>query len=272
MTVIVLLLSILFLDLMGFFFNIRMLLSCFTNREKPEKRANLQKYRVVTIFQFIYQVTTLTMNTIDAFGGLDAQPEESCSVFKAMMVSVNVLSFFNLTATAVIYFRPLVQDTNSQLFSGSLVASVGLALGVIVSLILAWLGCSSYSELLFRASIAGLLTCVVAAFLLCIVWLCSRLDRNHPTQKDFAKITQLRMCLKENKKTNVLIMVMFLCLAVTFSFYADPNLNGTKLILAEFICLLSMNFFVGIALPVYFKDLIESSYIQESEMRQNLVS
>ena len=128
------------------------------------------------------QVTILVMSTIAALrGGLDAQPKEICDFFTVIMVFINVLQVFNLTAMSVIYFCPLVQDTNSQ-FSSSLVVSVALTLGIIVSIIFAWLGCLSYSEFLFRASIAGLLACVVAAFSLCIAWLCSSLHLNHPTQ------------------------------------------------------------------------------------------
>ena len=76
-------------------------------KEKPEKHAHLKKYRMVTSFQFVYQVTILAMNTIEALrGGLDAQPKEFCSVFTVVMVSIYTLQLFNLTAMSVIYFCP----------------------------------------------------------------------------------------------------------------------------------------------------------------------
>ena len=48
------------LDLVGVFFGIRMLLSCF--KDKP-KCTLLQRYKFAVIFQFVYHVTVLAINT-----------------------------------------------------------------------------------------------------------------------------------------------------------------------------------------------------------------
>ena len=67
-------------------------------------------------------------------------------------------------------------------------------------------------------------------------------------------------------------MVTFLCFAVTFFPHADPNsLYGTKLIFPKFVCLIALNFIVGIASPVGFKNLIESSYMDQHEMELKFV-
>ena len=77
------------LDLAGVFFSIRMLLSCF--KDKPN-RTLLQRYKFVVIFQFVYHVTVLAINTVEAWRGFGDQfenEESPCTVISLLSISLN---------------------------------------------------------------------------------------------------------------------------------------------------------------------------------------
>lgn len=243
--------------LIGLFFNIKMILGCFRKRKSPQPH----KYSAVIALQFVYHVAILTMNTVEVWQGLEEKPENFCSVFKALMISVNVLQFFNIIAVCFICYSPDA-FADRQFFNFALTAS-STALGLLACILCVWFTCSNFLDFLYRASIAGLLLSVLAAFLLCATTLifpwCS--------QKSFVpESPQEKMFFPENKKTAVFCPIMLLCFGVPLVFYAKPDLISDPR-LTKFICLLTMNLIVGIILPVTFSALTtELSYTETHEM------
>ena len=243
--------------LIGLFFNIKMILGCFRKRKSPQPH----KYSAVIALQFVYHVAILTMNTVEVWQGLEEKPENFCSVFKALMISVNVLQFFNIIAVCFICCSPDV-FADRQFFHFAVTAS-STALGLLACILCVWFTCSNFLDFLYRASIAGLLLSVLAAFLLCATTLifpwCS--------QKSFVpESPQEKMFFPENTKTAIFCAIMLLCFGVPLVFYAKPDLISDPR-LTKFICLLTMNLIVGIILPVTFSALTtELSYTETHEM------
>ena len=239
--------------LIGLFFNIRMILGCFRKKTSPQP----QKYSAVVALQFVYHVAILTMNTVEVWQGFEEKPENFCNVFKALMISVNVLQLFNIITVCLICCSPdAVADR--QFFHFAVTAS-STALGLLACILCVWYTCSNFLDFLYRASIAGLLFSLIAAFLLCVTtpifpW-CS--------QKSFVlESPQEKMFFAENKKTAIFCAIMFLCFGVPLVFYVRPDLVS-DLRLTKFICLLTMNLIVGIIMPVTFSALTtELSYTE----------
>lgn len=243
--------------LIGLFFNVKMILSCFRKKTSPQP----QKYSAVVALQFVYHVAILTMNTVEVWQGFEEKPENFCNVFKALMISVNVLQLFNIIAVCFICCSPdAVADR--QFFHFAVTAS-STALGLLACILCVWFTCSNFLDFLYRASIAGLLLSILATFSLCATTLifpwCS--------QKSFVpESPQEKMFFAENKKTAIFCAIMFLCFGVPLAFYVRPDLISDPR-LTKFICLLTMNLIVGIIMPVTFSALTtEFSYTETHEM------
>ena len=89
------------LDLAGLYFNVQMLRVCFKSASKP--RVFHQTYRPLLINQFVYQMSILTMNSIEVLDVLDVQQvRRMCSFFKILPVCVSVILVSNLTAILII--------------------------------------------------------------------------------------------------------------------------------------------------------------------------
>ena len=93
------------LDLAGLYFNVQMLRVCFKSAWKP--RVFHQKNRPLVINQFLYQMTILTMNSIQVLDALDVQQAEQvrrmCSFFQILSVCVNITLVLNfITAILII--------------------------------------------------------------------------------------------------------------------------------------------------------------------------
>ena len=89
------------LDLAGLYFNGQMLRVCFKRASKP--RVLHQNYRPLVISQFLYQMSILTMNSIEVLDVLDVQQvRRMCSFFNILWACVNVILVSNLTAILII--------------------------------------------------------------------------------------------------------------------------------------------------------------------------
>lgn len=89
------------LDLAGLYFNVQMLRVCFKSASKP--LVFHQKYRPLLINQFLYQMSILTMNSIEVLDALDVQQiRRMCGFFKILSVCVNITSVLNFTAILII--------------------------------------------------------------------------------------------------------------------------------------------------------------------------
>ena len=89
------------LDLAGLYFNVQMLRVCFKSASKPQ--VFHQEYRPLVSSQFLYQMSILTMNSIQVLDVLDIQQvRRMCSFFQILSVCVNVILVSNLTAILII--------------------------------------------------------------------------------------------------------------------------------------------------------------------------
>ena len=89
------------LDLAGLYFNVQMLRVCFKSASKPQ--VFHQEYRPLVSSQFLYQMSIITMNSIQVLDLLDIQQvRRMCSFFQILSVCVNVILVSNLTAILII--------------------------------------------------------------------------------------------------------------------------------------------------------------------------
>ena len=89
------------LDLAGLYFNGQMLHVYFKSASKPQ--VFHQDYRPLVSNQFLYQMSVLTMNSIEVLDVLDIQQvRRMCTFFQILSVCVNVILVSNLTAILII--------------------------------------------------------------------------------------------------------------------------------------------------------------------------
>ena len=245
------------ITLIGLFFNIKMILGCCRKKTSPQPH----KYSAVVAVQFVYQVAILIMNTVEVWQGLEEKPENFCNVFKALLISVNTLQLFNLIAVFLICSSPDAVANRPFFHLGVTVSST--ALGLMACILFVWFACSNFLDFLYRASIAGLLLSLLAAFLLCTISLIF-LWRS---QKRFVLDSpQEKIVFPKKWKTAIFCAVTFLCFGLPLILCAKPDLIS-DLRLIKFIYLLNMNLLVGIVMPVTFSVLTtELSYTKKHEM------
>ena len=83
-------------DSAGVFFNIRMVVNCF---KKTTKYPSLQKAKALIICQFVCQVTILATITVEAWRGINFQPEAKfCCIVRMLSIFANILMGLNLIA------------------------------------------------------------------------------------------------------------------------------------------------------------------------------
>ena len=249
------------LDLAGVYFNVRMLLSCFT---VEPKRAFLHKYRPLVICQFVFQVSILAMNNIEAWSGLDVQHEESCSVFKMASICLNIFLVSNLVAMLIVAVdHPIIYK--NQEVSPKLLMLVQFCLGFIGSTILWWCSCSSLHE--FESQVIAIIFFVVFLPLLLVT-----LKKYTQREQTSEKPGSATFCdtLKENKKAYFVTVWLLICCGVVVGLGALPWLSFEEFDV-KMICLLMMNSVVGVGLPVAFNELLDSIYEDEKERKTVII-
>lgn len=253
-----LLLAMSVLDLAGLFFGIRMLLSGFKDKAKYPL---LQRYRLITISQFVCQVTILATNTLKA--SIDFQHEESlCSAIGLVTMSTNFFVISNFVAMAVVHYHLAVVNFDREL-SPKLVWSVTSAVGFVTSAIISWSACFCQNcvfHVVFSAFI-WLLSYVTVAI---VAWRSYKHIRKQEEQTDpkaSTKASQHGICC--GKKT-LMYVVCFGAMVTSVCLYCYESFEGTGKLYKEALYLFAVSFIVGIVLPVSFKDLIESNYEEQN--------
>ena len=244
------------LDLVGVFFGIRMLLSCF--KDKPN-RTLLQKYKLAVICQFVYQVTVLAINTVEAWRGFGDQfenEESPCSVISLLSISLIFFLIYNAIAIAVIHYHPAVMNSNRSLSPNQVMAS-SFALGCVISAILSWFSCfcedcTSYA--VFKVFICLLWFALVSL----VAWRTYKhiRDLEHTAPKVSPPTRHLRICCDKKCILYLVcygVMVTILCLSLYQKLdETEPDKKA--------LYLFAVNLVVGIVFPVSFKDLIDSNF------------
>ena len=241
------------LDLAGVFFSIRMLLSCF--KDKPN-RTLLQRYKFAVIFQFVYHVTVLAINTVEAWRGFGDQfenEESPCTVISLLSISLNFFLICNVIAMAVIHYNPAVVNLDRSLSPNQVMAS-SFAVGCVISGILSWFSCfcqdcTSYA--VFKVLISLLSFALVSL----VAW------KTYKHIRDMEHTApSMRICCD---KKGILYLACYGVMVTTLCLSLYQNLEETKLD-KKALYLFAVNFIVGIVLPVSFKDLIDSNFEEQT--------
>ena len=241
------------LDLVGVFFNIRMLRSCFKDKTKYKF---LQKCRVLVIFQSAYQVTILVTNAVESWKLLlDIQPRESCNVFRALSNSMMFLQACNLTAIYI-----MAQTGNQEVFS-KLQISAAQSLGFIASAVI-WYSCSSRG---FLTQTALTVLSVVAVVFVVLLFVAVARNSIHEELEDttpeasMKKSSLLWNVCKENRRSIFFMVLSLTCLAVVLS-GSTPGFIHVSVSQKQVLYSLINIFVFDIILPLTICDLIDSSF------------
>jgi len=248
------------LDLAGIHFNIRMLLSCFKN---DRKLAFLQKYKPFVICQFVYQVSVLAMNTIEAWSGVDVQHDDSCGFFKTSSISVHIFLVSNFAAVPIIAaYHPIVYK--NQELSPKLLILAPVFVGVSGSAFLWWYSCLLHEGESQTVAIAMIFLAVLLLLLLVTAIKYTQLDQTSAKQK----AALLRDSVKEQRKVWFVAAWLLICCAVVVALRSLPwpSLKESKI-----FCLFMLNSVVGIAMPVAFNCLFESIHDEETTLKTVMI-
>ena len=239
------------IDLAGIFFNVWMLLRCFRS---DTKCAFAHTYKPMLICQFIYQVSMLVVNTIEACYVVDGLHEESYPVFIVLATCVHILLVSNLTALMVATTLHSGYQTCELSPKLLLLAPVCMQF-VCLSL---WIYRCLFHELDSQMIVINVF--LVALLLSLLVSLNKSTQLDQGTKKHKAPF--LWDTLKEHKKASLVITGLIMCCG---TLVGQETLSSPEEFDKKIICLLSMNFLVGICLPIAFNCLLESICKEENE-------
>ena len=241
------------LDLAGIYFNIRMLLSCLKN---DRELAFLQKYKPFVICQFVYQVSVLAMNTIEAWSGVDVQHGDSYGFLKMLSICVNIVMVSNLAAMSILaaYHRTVYKN---QQLPPKLLILAPVCVGFIVSAIVWW-----HSYWLHKSESQNLTINIFFAVLLLLLFVTwikyTQLDQTS------GKLEAGLLWDSDKEKRKACFVTAWLVIScgvlIALRSFPWPSLEESE---EKIICLFLMNTVVGIAMPVAFNCLFES--IREEE-------
>ena len=237
------------LDLVGVFFSVQMLLSCFKDKARYTV---LEKYGFTVICQFVYQITALATNTVEAWRLVDFQHKElSCSVISLLLNSVNFFLICNAMAMVLIHYQPVVLDLNPT-FSPKLVRATALVTALVASAILSWFSCFCQN-------------CITYVVFCIFVWLLAVAVITFVAWRTCKHLRHLEHTTSEAPqscdKKAIFYSFCFGLIVMLFCLYTYQKLEETKTF-NKALYLFAINFIVGVVFPVSFKDLIDSNLEQ----------
>ena len=248
------------LDLAGIIFNLRMLRSCF---KEKERYTFLQKCRTLAICQCACQVLILLADAVESSKGFETESRESCDVVRVLSSSTLFFQGCNLMAILIICFDQPSAHGTSELHS-KLKASVALSLGLIGSAIIWWNSCffQDHSPHIFQMNPLPILFAVSVAFVfLLFAWDARNIIHDKfeddPQEPSMETCSLLWKVLQEYRRPVLSIFLLLVCLLVILSWSprSAENVENLKNVLYSVIT----KFVVGIVIPVTFSELIELS-------------
>ena len=227
------------LDLAGLYFNVQMLRVCFKSASKP--RVFHQTYRPLVINQFLYQMTILTMNSIEVLDVLDVQQvRRMCSFFQILSVCVNVILVSNLTAILIIglYHHMLTH------LSPVLLMLTPLCFGFFGSACFWWCSCFLHR---FEYEILAVIFSFVLLLLLLVTLIGHRLLKTSANERS----KSLWGTFKEKKFKNLCLLTVWVVICcgapVIIQEHAKTIFSWP---LFDTILTLAMNAMVGVLFPL----------------------
>ena len=260
------------LHLVGVLFNIRMLASCFKDKAS---HTILHKSWQLMVWQCILQLTLLVLNADEVARAFSEQEQEWCRTKRILVTSVGLFMIYNVLAILAVEDPSIVclkrELSPKAAMKGTLTA------GVITCGILFWVGAVSSSAPCVSHIASTFASALMILFLLMLVFrICTQADHSmkSSTVETSLLLSFTRKCKRAVFLTafaalvcTALAIVQLLstvvsCVSVVNSFYTQENY-------AEFwpgVGFLQKIFYlniiwlaVGIALPVTFRQLIDSS-------------
>ena len=242
-------------DLVGVFFNTRMLRTCFKEKTKS---TFLQRSRMLATWQVACQGTILVLDSVESWNGFDVQPRESCNVFRVLSIIMMLIQACNITVIMIIYCDHYMAYQDQGL-SSRLKLTGAVSMGIIGSIIIWWYRCEIVSLMAVRAM------CVV--YVAFVVFLASSTLRNNvnglsegiTTEGSMETRPLLLRVFKEDKKLISFITLLLIAFVLILSDVPHLSLHFKE------TCFLVMTrFFVGFVLPVIVIDMIDSSHEEEN--------
>ena len=265
-------LALMALHLAGVLFNIRMLASCFKDKAS---HTILHKSWPLMVWQCILQVTLLVLNADEVTRAFSEQKPEWYRTKRLLMTSVGFFMIYNLLAILAVE-DPTIVCLKRELSPKAAMART-LTAGVISCGILFWVGAVSSPAPCVSHIASSFASALIILFLLMLVFrICTQAD---PSMKSSTAETSLLLNLTRKRKTAVfltafvalvcttlsivqLLSTVVSCAAVVTSFYTQENYAEFRPgvgFLQKIFYLNIIWFAVGIALPVIFRQLIDSS-------------
>ena len=258
--------------LVGVLFNIRMLASCFKDKAS---HTILHKSWQLMVWQCILQLTLLVLNADEVARAFSEQEQEGCRTKRILLTSVGLFMVYNLLALLAVE-DPTIVCVKRELSPKAAMKGT-LTAGVITCGILFWVGAVSSPVPCVSHIASSFASTLMILFLLMLVFrICTQADHS---MKSSTAETSLLLSFTRKCKTAVfltafaalvcialaivqLLSTVVSCVSVVNSFYTQENY-------AEFwpgVGFLQKIFYlniiwlaVGIALPVTFRQLIDSS-------------
>lgn len=258
------------LHLVGVLFNIRMLASCFKDKVN---HTILQKSRPFMIWQCILQVTLLVLNADEVTRAFGEQGQEWCGTNRILMTSVGFFMIYNLLAILAVEDHTIV--CLERELSPTVAMSGTLTAGVTSCGILLWAGAVT-SPALCVSHIASSFASTLMIFLLLFLAfrICTQAD--HDTVKSSTDETSLLLSFLSKNKTAVFLTALIALVCTTLAIFqllstvvscvvtsvyaqgSDEEFHEAEF-LQKIFYLNIIWFAVGIALPMIFRQLIDSS-------------
>ena len=227
------------LDLAGLYFNGQMLRVYFKSASKP--RVFHQDYRPLVSNQFLYQMSVLTMNSIEVLDVLDIQQvRRMCTFFQILSVCVNVILVSNLTAILIIglYHHMLTH------LSPVLLMLTPLCFGFFGSACFWWCSCFLHR---FEYEILAVIFSFVLLLLLLVTLIGHRLLKTSANERS----TSLWGTFKEKKFKNLCLLTVWVVICcgapVIIQEHAKTIFSWP---LFDTMLTLAMNAVVGVLFPL----------------------
>ena len=249
--------------ILGIFCNVQMLYTCFKDNKK----------RALVASQFVAEVTIIAVNIVEAWKEHSqdiiwvAHPENCFPFYKLVTIFATFFSCGNLLVMVALKSRGPVSESEKEEFLTKLLLLPGIFLAAVGSGSVWWFSCFSQDN----ESAANLITVSAFIFLLVMTVLVfvawqTRLDHGSH------KLSCLCDCFLEDFGTVLFVVLFTMCigaLTIHISIPLGCNSVETRLfqITEKALYMFVVNYTVGIAMPLAFMDLNESSY-QEKDKKE----
>ena len=262
------------LHLIGVLFNIRMLASCFKDKAKY---TILQKCRPAMISQSILHLTLLALNADEVTKAFSSeQSHDWCGTNSVLMTSMGFLMIYNLLAILAVEDHTILglkrEVSTKVAMSGTLIA------GTVSCGMLLWASAASTPELCV-SYLASSVSCTLMMFLLLFLAfrICAQVD--HDAGKTSTDETSLWLSVLSKNKTAVffttlivvcIVIAFFEALSTAVTSIQESDVESQKSRFFHKVFYLNIIWFaVGIALPVIFRQLIDSSANAKESLDEN---